>query len=145
MKIYITHDDNTIEGFTTVTLDQVDVISKKFYKNQLNQIYAPTILNYIDFNKTTQFLSELLSLVKNGGTILVGGIDSSILCNSHNRMRITVSELNSLLFSKSPQIKSLSSLTQVKNFFLDSTRIEDICVDDNECRFTIKVTKNERW
>ena len=143
MKIYITHDDNTIEGFTTVTLDQVDVISKKFYKNQLNQIYAPTILNYIDFNKTTQFLSELLSLVKNGGTILVGGIDSSILCNSHSRMRITVSELNSLLFSRSPQIKSLSSLTKVKNFFLDTTRIEDICVDDNECRFTIKVTKNE--
>lgn len=142
MKLYITHDDNTIDGFTTIRLDQIDTISSKFYKNQITEIYAPTILNYIEFDKYAKFLTELLSLVKVGGVILVGGIESSILCSSHIRARLAISDLNSLLFCSTPMIKSLCSLTQVKNFFLDRTRIEDICLDETECRFTIKVKKN---
>jgi hypothetical protein len=143
MKIYITHDDNKIDGFDTYSVNEIEKMSTIFYKNQLSEIYAPTILNYIDYDKTTHILLELLSFTKRGGNLLVGGIDSSILCSVHLRDNVTIPIecLNSLLFCRTPKIKSLSSLKSVKNVFLNNTRIEDICVDENECRFTIKVTK----
>lgn len=141
MKVYITHDDNKIGGYNTVAVGEIEELSKKFFKSQLDEIYAPKVLNFVSAEKQLPLLNELLSLIKNGGTLLVGGIDATFLLNQVSKFNLSLHSLNTLLFEDTPRLKSLCSLLEIKNHLLGRSKIQDICIDNSECTFTIRVKK----
>jgi hypothetical protein len=147
MKIYITHDNNKLGGYKTIGIEDLTnlnfSLSSICYDCQASTIYAPTVLNYIPQEKVQAFLFHLLKLIKRGGTLHVGGIDSLMVFNSHKKFILSTYDLNRILFDESPQIKNLVLLSDIKDFFIkNNTTVNTIDIDDTECRFTIGVTKN---
>ena len=147
MNIYITHDNNALTGYKTVTIDSLInlnfSLSSICYDSQACKIYAPTVLSYIPQDKTQIFLAHLLRLLKRGGHLHVGGIDSIMLCDAHAALNLSVVDLNRIIFEDKPQLQGLVVLSQIKDFFLkNNTTINSIEVDKLECSFTIGVVKN---
>jgi hypothetical protein len=141
MKIYLTQgaeQNDTMPGYEYVDYKHIKGAA---YPAQVDEIYGPTILNHIKLLEATDFLNTCKSLLCVGGKIIVGGVDCYLLSKATLDRSLTEKQYNDLLFSD-PRFLAVHSLQAVKVLMQSlGLNIEEIYIEDDEARFSIKATK----
>ena len=141
MKIYLTHESGQNDVMPNYEYVDYKHIKNAAYPSQVDEIYGPTILNYIELLKASEFLTICKSLLCIGGTIIVGGIDCYLLSRATLDRNLTEKQYNELLFSD-PKFSAVHSLQAVKALIQSlGFSVEEIYIEDDEARFSIKASK----
>jgi len=113
MKIQIIVENlltNPMPGYEQIELSQ---LSSCAYPSQVDEIYAPTVLNYISIEKVGEFVKSAHKLLSHNGKLIIGGIDCYLLAQQITKRNLTEKQMNDLLF-KDPKFKAVHSLQAVK-------------------------------
>lgn len=111
------------------------------YPSQADEIYGPTVLNYIPLLEVMVYVDKYKKILRSGGELIIGGIDCYILSKLTLSRDLTEKQYNELLFSD-PKFKAVHSLQAVKALLQSrGFSINEINIEENEARFTIKATK----
>ena len=141
MRILLTNgseQNDTMPGYEYVDYRH---IKNAAYPSQVDEIYGPTVLNYIKLLDATDFLNTCKTLLCNDGKIIVGGIDCYLLSKATLDRSLTEKQYNDLVFTD-PKFLAVHSLQAVKSLMQSlGFNIEEIYIEDDEARFSIKASK----
>ena len=147
-KIQVTIDQPNIKGYIFASpqnesLKEDFVNLKQFGQEcELDEIYAPEILDALEMDNILKYMTEWASLLKVGGKIVVGGTDIYLFSKCAIGRNVSLEDLNKLLFKKPFFVRSLVSTQHVRRI-LESLSMEvvDISVDYATSTYTIEVVK----
>lgn len=140
MRIYINEE---LQNDNLPDYEQVGLAAFKTcaYPSQVDEIYAPKILNFITLGNINEFINTVRNLLRTGGVATLGGIDCYILSKLTLRRVLTERDYNNLLFSD-PKFKAVHSLEGFKSLVqARGFKVLSIYVQDDEARFTIEIEK----
>jgi len=84
-----------------------------FYSEQYecDEIYSEDILNYINVDKIENFIAHLVSKLKRGGLLRLGGNDYIEICKMAIRQDFNVVEFNKIIFGSYSERPMESAIT----------------------------------
>lgn len=141
MKIYLTYGAEQNDLMPEYEYCNYAHTDGAAYPSQVDEIYGPIVLNYIPLLDVMVYVDKYKKLLKSGGELIIGGVDCYILSKLTLARDLTEKQLNELLFSD-PKFKALHSLQAVKALLQSrGFSINEINIEENEARFTIKAIK----
>ena len=148
MKIHITLNEPAIEGYFHASPKNLlfdgdySKLDKYCYVGQCDEIYAPAFLDYLEYEKIPNVIASWVSLLRMGGKLIVGGLDSYIVTKLYISRNIDQNKINDLFFGKEFLVKSLNSIQDIKELLIGlNMSIYTIDVDVPESRFVIEAHK----
>lgn len=146
MKIQITTQEPAIEGYVWAS-PQNEKFGSNFFKcwefcmeAQCSEIYAPNILNTFSVSDIEKNIPTWAKLLKPEGTMIVGGIDVYILAKAITDRKMSLVDINNMIFPN--KINSFSSANYTKTFLNSiGLKVVDININCDNFEYTVKGVK----
>lgn len=145
MKIQLTTNEENIEGYfwgspaNPSFHGNLEKLNDYCYNGQATEIYAPSILDYIDGHNVGRIIGVLSDLLGFGAKIVIGGTDPYILSKQLIERKLSVAEYNHIIFGQKIPVKGFHPLPFIKDIIQKSNiRILNIAVDYSETLYTIE-------
>jgi hypothetical protein len=119
---------------TTVSRNEIDI--SHIINNECEQILATDVLDDFNTDAMPELIHALVSKLRMGGELSLGGTDIRLLCKSILNGLVTESEASELISS----INSASSLVSVQELLMQ-TRLQIIDTHMNGVHFEIKARR----
>lgn len=141
MRLYLTYGSDQNDVMPDYEYCNFAHTDGAAYSSQVDEIYGPTILNYMPLLEVSTYVEKYKKLLRKGGELIIGGVDCYILSKLTLSRDLTEKQYNELLFSD-PKFKAVHSLQAVKALLQSKEfSINEINIEENEARFCIKAVK----
>ncbi len=148
MKIHITLDDPAREGYFWASPKNIlfdgdyTRLDKYCYIGQCEEIYAPGFLDYLEYEKIPDVISSWVNILKRGGKLIIGGIDSYIMAKLYISRNIPINKLNNIYFGRELLVKSFNSVEDIKGLLFEANMtIDTISLNAIDPQFVIEAHK----
>ena len=119
MKIYITNDETTTEGYTTFSPLNGDNIreldSERVADSECSDILCPNIIDYIPFQIILPVVQNYIKKLRRGGNITIGGTDLYLASLLVTKRDIPLDKINELIFGGYQAYQAKSGLVGVND------------------------------
>lgn len=148
MRIHITIDDDAIDGYYWACPRNLD-FGNNYIKlqeicrpGQATEIYAPDFLDYIPLEQKGHMLTMCNDLLRNGGKIILGGLEPYLLSKHLASRMIALQDFNNLLFKRSAPVNGLWGVDVLKtNLQTLGYKITNVCIGQENLSYTVSATK----
>lgn len=142
MKLQIVHDDNeSIEGYISLTLSENSKSDlSKIVNNSCTEILLLDIIDSFEYDKSLEFLLDVLTKIRLNGSIILRGISS--LAFSHALLNGSIdSNKASNIISNIKSIhdqRDVTELLEKNNFRIDTIRLNGVSYELKATRYNQK-------
>ena len=88
------------EGYQVLEIRNGAIDIDRFSENECTEILAPNLLDYFGFESLNPVISSIVSKMRKGSTIKIGGVDARMMARGIIEGAIPVYDLNQAIFSR---------------------------------------------
>lgn len=137
MKLQVLKSDqDSIENFTQVFVSPNEIDLKDISDNECETIIAPDVLDSFSAQNIAELIKALLSKLRLGGEISIGGTDVRLFSKCTLNGSLSVSEASDI----AGQMESMTALPMIQDMLL-SAGLRIISSHLNGIHFEIKATR----
>lgn len=112
MKLFISNDDKTIEGYIKINLTNLVNDLNNIVDNSCTQILAPNIIDSLPYNSGLNFIDQLYKKLRLTGLLTITGSDVEVISRSVMSSSINYEEYSNIISNK----LSIRSLSQIQEY-----------------------------
>tara|TARA_R110000744_G_scaffold157499_3_gene273329 strand:- start:1287 stop:1793 length:507 start_codon:yes stop_codon:yes gene_type:complete len=125
------------DGYQVIEVMNGNFNIDQFSENECVEILAPNILNLVDYQKLNGVIISLLSKLRTGGVMMVGGTDTDMVARAIINKTLDVEALNSHIYNSS----AITNLTTTREF-LSSIGLEILSASYNGLNYEIRARRS---
>ena len=125
------------EGYQVLEIMNGKVNIDQFSDNECTEINASTALDFVSYPELNGFILSVVSKLRKGGTLSIGGIDAYMFARLAVDDSISIEEINSHIYSR----KALTDASTTRDFLI-SLGLEILSVHFAGINYEIKARRS---
>ena len=109
----------------------------KYNEGDISEIYAPTLLNFINWNSMLNMIKEFNQLIHMEGKLVLGGTDPYIMAKKLISRDLNWEKYNELVFTSVGRKINFVPMPQLKEELAKYYKIQNISVDYKNFNYVI--------
>jgi len=147
MKIQVTITEPQKDGYFYASPLNKDFnqnygdFSALFAPAEITEFYAPDFIDYLDISMIEPIMEHWLYMLRNGGQLIIGGLDPYIMSKNLIARRLDLNALNNQLFKRPTPMRCMFPMVEMRRLLTKmGCEILEINIDEGGL-WTIKAQK----
>lgn len=130
MKLQIINNENeSIEGFVSLKISEnFKTTLSQIIDNSCTEILLLDILDTMDYEKSYEFLSQMIHKIRLNGSLILRGVSSIVLANSILNEKIDTKQASNIIanIQSFHDQRDIITLLEANDFIIDTIRLSGV-------------------